>query len=300
MNKKVLAAVGISGLLMAGGVLSASASTSGYDLFKTSLKKTHDVNSFTAHVQGSLQDNGKVVYQVDSLSQEDLKAKAGSSSVSVENGGKAEKVDFFNKDHQSIVKSSKDNKYYVSQGKEAGKYKEKYQNHKEKQLSPQMQKDAEAIFDALTKNYQDKITTKDLSNGNTGLELDLSKNEIPTVGQAIVSFFLKNVDQQSQHMEKGEFGSLQFADLKPELPQLANNISISRVMLQGEVNQDQYLVGQEVTIYVSGDDVNGTHHDLVLHLTSNLDKINSTTINNVDLKGKTVVNVKNKHDRHED
>ncbi|MDP4087394.1 MAG: hypothetical protein Q8934_22785, partial [Bacillota bacterium] len=76
MNKKVLAAVGISSLLMAGGVLSASASTSGYDLFKTSLKKTHDVNSFTAHIQGSLEDNGKVVYQVDSLSQEDLKAKA--------------------------------------------------------------------------------------------------------------------------------------------------------------------------------------------------------------------------------
>ena len=40
MNLKVLSAVGISGLLMAGGVMTAaaSASLSGYDLFKTSVK----------------------------------------------------------------------------------------------------------------------------------------------------------------------------------------------------------------------------------------------------------------------
>lgn len=73
MNKKVLAAVGVSGLLMAGGVLSASASTSGYDLFKTAVKKTHTINSFTAQTSASLTDNGKEIYQVDSLNAVNLK-----------------------------------------------------------------------------------------------------------------------------------------------------------------------------------------------------------------------------------
>ena len=71
-----------------------------------------------------------------------------------------------------------------------------------------MQKDIEAIFDALTKNYQDSITSKKLANGNTELQLSLSKNQIPAVGQAAVSFLVKNMDQQGQDMEKEDFGSL--------------------------------------------------------------------------------------------
>ena len=52
MNVKMLGAIGISGLLMVGGVVSASASsTSGYDLFKTSVKNMQTVNSFTADVK---------------------------------------------------------------------------------------------------------------------------------------------------------------------------------------------------------------------------------------------------------
>ena len=48
MNFKILRAIGISGLLMAGGVVSASAfaSSSGYDLFKTSVKKMHNCEQF--------------------------------------------------------------------------------------------------------------------------------------------------------------------------------------------------------------------------------------------------------------
>ncbi|CAH2712991.1 hypothetical protein BACCIP111895_00124 [Neobacillus rhizosphaerae] len=299
MNKKVLAVAGISGLLMVGGVLSASASTSGYDLFKTAVKKTHTINSFTAHTSASLSDNGKEMYLVDSLNTANLKDESGNSNVSVTNGGTTTKVDYFSKANQTVVKSSKDDKYYV---KEESEHKKefKHKEHKDENLSPKMQKDVEAIFDALTKNYQDKITAKDIANGNTELQLDLSKNQIPTVGQAVVSFFLKNIDQRKNHMEKAEFGSLQFADLKPQLPQLTNNINVSRVVLKGVVDKNEYLVGQEATIYVSGEDVNGTHHDLVLKLANKFDQLNNSKVTNVDLTGKKVVKVQDKHTGHED
>ncbi|WP_066064762.1 hypothetical protein [Neobacillus soli] len=298
MKKKVLAAVGISGLLMAGGVLSASASSSGYDLFKTAVKKTHNVSSFTAHVQANLKDNGKEVYKVDSLNVVNLKNDASSSTISVNNGGTSSKIALYSKDHQNVVKSSKDKNYYLKQEKEH-KAESKHEKQKE-ELSPAMQKDVEAIFDALTKNYQNSITTKDAGNGKTELQLDLSKNQIPAVGQAVVSFFLKNIDQQKEHMDHKEFGSLQFSDLKPQLPQLKNNISVSSVVLKGQVDKDQYLVGQEAVISVSGDDVKGVHHDLVLHLTSSLDKLNQSDVTKLDLKGKKVVNVKDDHEGHED
>ncbi|SMQ86851.1 hypothetical protein SAMN05444673_6917 [Bacillus sp. OV166] len=298
MKKKVLAAVGISGLLMAGGVLSASAESSGYDLFKTAVKKTHKVSSFTAHVQASLEDNGKEVYTADSLNLVNLKDDASRSTISINNGGGSTNVDFYSKDHQSVVKSSKDDNYYVKQEKESkSESKDEEQND---ELSPAMQKDVEAIFDALTKNYQNSITTNDLGNGKTELQLDLSKNQIPAVGQAVVSFFLKNIDQQKEHMDKQEFGSLQFSDLKPQLPLLKNNISVSSVSLKGQVDNDQYLVGQEAIISVAGDDVNGVHHDLVLNLTSSLDKLNNSEVTNLDLNGKAVVNVKDVHEGNED
>ncbi|HEY2419880.1 MAG TPA: hypothetical protein VGI04_00600 [Neobacillus sp.] len=299
MKSKVLAAVGISGLLMAGGVITASASTSGYDLFKTAVKKTQNVNSFTAHTSGSLTDNGKVVYQVDSLNTTNLKDESGSSTVSVTNSGTTTKVDYYSMANQSVVKSSKDDSFYVKQENDhKGKVNRK--ENKDEKLSPQMQKDVEAIFDAVTKNYQDKITSSDIGNGSKELLLDLSKNQIPAVGQAVVSFFLKNIDQQKQQLEKPEFGSLQLADLKPQLPQLKNNISVTRVVLKGDVNKSQYLDGQEVTIYVSGNDVNGTHHDLVLTLKNQFTNINKSTVTSVDLTGKKVVNVQNKHEGHQD
>ena len=47
MNKKLLAAIGISGTLMLGSVYSISANTSGYDLYKDALKKTHTAESAT-------------------------------------------------------------------------------------------------------------------------------------------------------------------------------------------------------------------------------------------------------------
>ncbi|MDQ6601062.1 hypothetical protein [Bacillus salipaludis] len=298
MKSKVIAAVGISGLLMAGGVLSASASTSGYDLFKTAVKKTQTINSFSAHIKGSLTDNDKVVYQVDSINTENLNNDSSNSSTSVSKNGTTTKVDFYSQDNKEIVKSSNDVNYYVKQEK-ADKHEVKDEKEKEG-LSPAMQKDVEAIFDALTKNYQDSITTKDISKGHTQIELDLSKNQIPTVGQAVVSFFLKNIDQKTKHEEKQRFGSLSFADLKPQLPQLKNNISVSRVVLQGDIDKDQYLVGQKAEIFVSGDDLNGKHHDLVLHLSNQFDNLNNANVSNINLTGKKVVKVQEKYHGHEE
>lgn len=299
MNTKIISAVGISGLLMAGGVLSASASASGYDLFKTSVKKTQHVNSFTANVQASLEDNGKVIYSVNSLNKENLKAESGSSTVSVDNSGQKSQVDFYNNKQQTVVKSSKDNKYYVKQEREK-KWDDSKKKHEEESFSAQKQKDIEAIFDALTKNYQDSVTSKGMSNGNTELTLDLSKNEIPAVGQAVMSFFLKNLDQQTGEKDHEGFGPLQFTDLKPAIPQLVNNISVSKVVLHGEVNPDEYLTGQKADVYVSGTDASGKEHNLVLHISSNLDNLNKTNASTIDLNGKTVVKVQDRHDGHED
>jgi hypothetical protein len=47
-------------------------------------------------------------------------------------------------------------------------------------------------------------------------------------------------------------------------------------VVQGDVNPDGFFVGQDLTVYIPGDDANGTHHDLVFHLTNNPDKMNNT------------------------
>jgi hypothetical protein len=170
-------------------------------------------------------------------------------------------------------------------------------DHKEGKPSAQVQQGIENIFDALTKNYQDKIQLTDLSNGNKELQLSLSKTEIPVVGQAVASFLITNANQHSDHFNKGKFG--QKAELKPTLPQLTSNVSVDSAELKGIVDAQQFLVGQEVTLNVSGDDAKGTHHNLVLHLTDTLNNINSTTVKAIDLKGKKVVKVQDRHN-HQD
>ena len=300
MNVKVLSAIGISGLLMAGGVWSASAaSTSGYDLFKTSVKNMQNLDSFTADVQASLSDNGKDIYQVSSVGQQDIKGDTSNYSFTINNGKVTKKVDLYSNDQQEVVKSNDDESYYIKQDSDRADHR-KEENDKEDKQSPQMQKDIEAIFDALTTNYQDSITSKKLANGNTELQLNLSKNQLPAVVQASVSFFVKNMDQQEQDNEMDGFGSLQLDELKPNLPLLEKNITVSKVELKGEVNGDSYLVGQEATLYVTGEDASGTSHDLVLHVNSKLDQLNSTKVDNIDLSGKKVVTVQDHHKGHED
>ncbi|MDQ0199675.1 hypothetical protein [Neobacillus ginsengisoli] len=302
MKKKVLAAVGISGLLMAGGVLSASASASGngYQLFKDSVKKTQTLTNFTSHVEASLTDNGKKLYSVNSLSSENLTAQAASSNVNVTKGGKTTNLNYYSKNHQTIVKSSNDTNYYVRQGHVEKNEQQKNENHNGHKLSPQMQKDVEAIFDAITTNYQDKINSSDLGNGNTGLSFELTKDQVPAVGQAVVSFFLKNIDQNKEHFGNREFGSLNIADLKPVLPQLTSGISVDKVVLNGIVDKNNYLMEQDATIHVTGTDVKGTTHSLVLSIKNQFDNINNSKVNTIDLKGKKVVTVQDNHKRHED
>ena len=222
----------------------------------------------------------------------DLKGDQSRSSVSINNGSESKKLELYSNDHQDIVKSSDDEKFYVEQDSEEERA-DDTENEKEEEITPQMQKDIEGIFDSLTKNYQDSIESKKLANGNTELQLSLSKNEIPAVGQASISFLLKNMDQQAKDMGTEDFGEvLKFDELTPKLPHLTSNIMVSKVDLFGEVNTDQYLVGQKADIYVTGEDVNGTSHELVLHLTNTLDKINNTNVSGIDLSGEKVVKVK--------
>ncbi len=103
----------------------------------------HNVNSFTADVQASLSDNGKEIYQVSSISQQDIKGDASSSSFTINNGSVSKKVDLFNNDQQEIVKSSDDESYYVKQDNEG---KDQGREHNEEEQSPQMQKDIEAYL----------------------------------------------------------------------------------------------------------------------------------------------------------
>ena len=57
-------------------------------------------------------------------------------------------------------------------------------------------------------------------------------------------------------MEKDKFGgAVKLDELTPKLPQLTTNIMVSKVDLFGEVNTDEYLVGQKADIYVTGEDI---------------------------------------------
>ena len=78
----------------------------------------HQLDSFTANIQASLSDNGNEIYQISSLSQLDLKGDQSRSSVSINNGSESKKLELYSNDHQDIVKSSDDEKFYVEQDSE--------------------------------------------------------------------------------------------------------------------------------------------------------------------------------------
>ena len=275
MNKKLLAVIGISGTLMLGSVYSISANTSGYDLYKKSLKITHTADSATLDFNLNIEDNKKSILTSQSIFKSDSVNQLNSISTRLANESEVSNLNLY----------KQDGNWYVMKDGLDTVYKMDTANNPHHSNTAELKDDVENLIDVMTKNLQQQITVSEKKDDNHVIELDLTGKEIPLSANALSTLMIKHAVmlQDNNETESSDF------HIKAKLPELDHEITIKQVKLTAQVNKENYIEQQTVKVIVTGKDKQGTRHELVLNINLNATDYNRTTVTPVEIPADKVV-----------
>jgi hypothetical protein len=285
MNKKLLTVIGVSGALLFGSVYSISANTSGYDMYKDALKKTHELGSTTMDLQFQLDDNGKSLMTSNTQVKTDSDANLMNGSTTMSNGTETSNMQMFRQDDQWYVKAEEKLYKMESSGKQHPKLGER---------SQELQEDLEKLVDVLTKNLQQKIIVKNEKDGNKEVELKLSKSEIPLAANMVSSLMVKHAAMMNDYKQEEPSD---FKHIKPTLPELKDEIVIQGIEISADIHPDNYVEKQTVSATVSGKDAKGAAHTLTISFEIELSNVNKTEVTPLDLTNEKLEIIEVKHGR---
>ncbi|OPA78641.1 hypothetical protein BVG16_12320 [Paenibacillus selenitireducens] len=296
MKKKWLmlgGALGISSVMMITTGVSAFASTSGYDAYKSALKNTRTIQNVAVQASASLQDNGNVLASAAGNFKVSLNTQTASGSADVKANGATQSVNFYKLKDQTVLKSSTNDTYYVEQERD----KEKNKNDAKETLDPQISQQVETVIDALVGNLKDYVAVDAKTDGSKEVSAQLDNSQLPTVVNAIAPIVIKHASNHEQDGEKKDNNAneLPFNHdvLQASTPQLTQDIKIEKVSFKANINAANYIEHQEADITISGKDASGTAHQVTVHLQANLSGYNTTTPDTIDLSGKKVQQMDN-------
>jgi hypothetical protein len=275
MNKKLLAVIGISGTLMLGSVYSISANTSGYDLYKEALKKTHTAESATLDFNLNIEDNKKSILTSQSIFKSDSVNQLNSISTRLANESEVSNMNMY----------KQDGNWYVMKDGLDTVYKMDTSNNPHHSNTAELKDDVENLIDVMTKNLQQQITVAEKKDDKHVIELDLTGKEIPLSANALSTLMIKHAVmlQDNNETESSDF------HIKAKLPELDHEITIKQVKLTARVNKENYIEQQTVKVIVTGKDKQDTRHELVLNINLNATDYNQTTVTPIDIPADKVV-----------
>jgi hypothetical protein len=275
MNKKVLGAIGISGVLMLGSVYSISANTSGYELYKEALKKTHSAESATLNFNLKLEDNMNSILTTQSIFKSDSVNGVNSISTRIANDSEVSNMNMYKQNgNWFVMKDGLDTVYKMATSKNP--------HHSN---TAELKDDVENLIDVMTKNLQQQITVAEKKDGNHVIELDLTGKEIPLTANALSTLMIKHavMIQDNNEMEDSGF------HIKAKFPELDHDITVKQVKLTAQVNKENYIEQQHVKVVVTGKDKQNTTHEIVLSADLNATDYNKTTVTPVEIQANKVV-----------
>lgn len=275
MNRKLLAVIGISGTLMLGSVYSISANTSGYDLYKEALMKTHSAESATLNFNLKIEDNKNSILSSQSIFKSDSVNQLNSISTRLANASEVSNMNMY----------KQDGNWYVMKDGLDTVYKMDTSNNPHHSNTAELKADVANLIDVMTKNIQQQIAVVEKKDGDHVIQLDLTGKEIPLSANALSTLMIKHavMIQDNNETENSNF------HIKAKLPELDHEITVKQVKLTAQVNKENYIEQQTVKVIVTGKDKQDTSHELVLNIDLNATDYNSTTVSPVEIPAEKIV-----------
>lgn len=297
MNKKWLTlggAIGISAVVMTTTGFAAFAGTSGYDTYKTALKNTKSLQSFTVETDTALQDNGVMLASSEGNMRIARDNHAVSGDVSVTGIGGKQTVHLYSVPDGIVWNAEGSDVYYK---KTAPGMKRESRKH-----DPAMAQQMEKVADALVGNLKDYVAVEETAGGSKEVSLHLEGAQIPAVVNAVAPIAISKMTgahemdgtggmAKAPHHEGMPFHKDLFKGSELKLTQ---DIRVEKIDLEAEINADGYIDRQQLRIQIAGKDAEGAAHTVVLSAEADLSGFNQTTPEKIDLAGKNVVEVKHR------
>lgn len=297
MNKKLAmigAGVVAGSVLLMSSVYAGIGNTPGYNAYKSAIKNTVAVDNVTEKVNVSVEDNGKVLLQVNSTMKSGKEDQMGSAQFTLQSGKTEQSIQIFSQDDKKIIKSSNSDVYQIIETDSADL--EKFNKHRDgmEQHDPAFAKEAENVIDTLVGNLKNYVTLKE-DGAAKEIALHLEGSQIPaivnTVGSLLIREGGRDHGEGIEHNPADTFG-VNVQSIKDSLPKLAEDIKIETVSLDADVNAHNLITNHTAEIRISGKDIQGIDHQVVIKLSVDSSNFNNTTPDTVDLTGKKVENVK--------
>jgi len=254
---------------------------SGYSNFKDAVKNTAavvtsgELDSFEVAMNVTLKVDGVTYMENTNSTKYDFAGnKREYQSTSYEFGEKFEHY-FYTDSSRSITKSSRDEKYYVTEYKGGNRH----NRMSEDPFDHERASDAEKIIDAFVGNLAELVQVEEYG-GKRMFTGSLSEAQIPTLANALASYVLKR-----------GYGSLRYrtnADKVMEMPIPASNLfiqSVSGKAVQNELGVIESLVAEASASAV---DKNGINRIYTMELSFQMTGINATTVREPNLEGADV------------
>lgn len=290
--KIAIAAGAIGGLLLITTAFANMSSGAGYEAYKTALKNVKDIKSVTQELKVTLKDNDKTIVDMSSAMKLGVENELMSSTMTINSGKGEQTVAMYHQDSKMIIKKGDSEIYNVyEQGKGDIKNHERYRKHQGEEISPENIKDIEKVIDALAGNIKNYTTLNTKADGSKDIALELSKDQISPVANALTSLAFRNMDMKKHDMKENCQMDI---DINSELPKLRDDIRIESINMNASIDKDDMIKNQTALITVSGKDSDGKVHELQLNLYMNFTDINKTAAEKIDLTGKQVKIIENK------
>jgi hypothetical protein len=285
-----------AGLALGSALLVTSAfadigGTKGYEAYKTAIKQTATVANSTHLVALTVRDNGNELLNVRTTLKEDEATQSFSGIAAITAGSTVQTIGFYNHEGKNVLKNSNSDTYHVIA--ESG-HKDKISKHEgweDSAHNPAL----ENVVDALVGNLKNYVVLSNTAGADKTVDVSLRGSQIPSVANAIGSLIVKEAlsrDHSQEDMDWQEFGDnplgLDVKQIAAHFPKLSQDVNIDEVALHATIDDNNYIMNQEVDFTISGKDASGQAHKVIISIDIDMSDINSTIPDTIDLTGKKI------------
>jgi len=272
----LLFAFTLGALLFATTALADIAYQDGYAQLKNSLKLTaskcsSQLDSFTMEMNFNIKHNGQVIVTDSEIKKYDKINQAVENRSHHEYVSRYSNTNYYYGDSTTdIVNHSSDgDTYYVTEYTQSRDNPADFHNPFEEEEA----NDVERIIDALVGSLRDHVVVEENDDGSKKISGSLTDVQIPALINAIVSLEMKQ----------------QFRGQSDQMPDLAQDVYVKEITGSALISPEGLLERIIGTAVISGQDSQGTRHEITAEVMFELKDINQTTVVKPDLSGKTVV-----------
>ncbi|WEK54618.1 MAG: hypothetical protein P0Y55_00635 [Candidatus Cohnella colombiensis] len=298
MKKKFMlmgAGLALGSALLVTSAFAGIGGAKGYEAYKAAIKQTATVSNATHQVTLSVRDNGNELLNVKSTMKRDEATQSFSGIAAITAGTTVQTIDFHNQEGKNILKNSNSDTYYVIA--ESG-HKEQMSKYKGWEDSAHNQV-LENIVDTLVGNLKNYVVLGNTAGAHQTVTVSLRGSQIPSAANVIGSLIVKealNRDHSQEDMDWQKIGNnplgLDVKQIAAHFPKLSQEVNIDEVALHATIDENNYIMNQEIDFTISGKDASGQAHNVIISIDIDMSDINSTIPDIIDLTGKNIKTIK--------